>query len=409
MIKANSNYGKLQGSYLFSEIAKRVSNFQEANPDKKIIKLGIGDVTKPLSTSVVKGLKAATDEMADASTFKGYGPERGYDFLRSAINEADFKSRNVELADDEIFVSTGAKEDSANIQEIFANDIKVAVPDPVYPVYVDSNVMAGRSGDFVDGRYENFTYLEGTYDNNFKPVLPKEPVDLIYLCFPNNPTGQVLTKDELKVWVDYAKENGSLIIFDAAYVAFITEDNIPHSIYEIEGAKEVAIEMRSMSKTAGFTGTRCAYTVVPHELVIKDDAGNDVSVNALWNRRQCTKFNGVAYVIQKAAYAAFTPEGKAEVKELVSYYLENAKIIKEGIESLGLDYSGGVNSPYVWFKTPAGYDSWSFFDKLINDVQIVGTPGAGFGLCGEGYFRLSAFGSREQVVEAIARLKNLKF
>lgn len=409
MIKANSNYGKLQGSYLFSEIAKRVSNFQEANPDKKIIKLGIGDVTKPLSNSVVKGLKDATDEMADASTFKGYGPERGYDFLRSAINEADFKSRNVELADDEIFVSTGAKEDSANIQEIFANDIKVAVPDPVYPVYVDSNVMAGRSGDFVDGRYENFTYLEGTYDNNFKPVLPKEPVDLIYLCFPNNPTGQVLTKDELKVWVDYAKENGSLIIFDAAYVAFITEDNIPHSIYEIEGAKEVAIEMRSMSKTAGFTGTRCAYTVVPHELVIKDDAGNDVSVNALWNRRQCTKFNGVAYVIQKAAYAAFTPEGKAEVKELVSYYLENAKIIKEGIESLGLDYSGGVNSPYVWFKTPAGYDSWSFFDKLINDVQIVGTPGAGFGLCGEGYFRLSAFGSREQVVEAIARLKNLKF
>jgi len=408
MIKANANYGKLQGSYLFSEIAKRVSNYQTANPDKKIIKLGIGDVTKPLSHSVIKGINKATEEMSNAETFKGYGPERGYDFLRNIINKVDFAPRGVEISDDEIFISTGAKEDSANIQEIFSNDIKVAVPDPVYPVYVDSNVMAGRSGDFIDGRYENFTYLEGNYDNNFKPVLPKEPVDLIYLCFPNNPTGQVLTKDELKVWVNYAKENNSLIIFDAAYEAFITEDNIPHSIYEIKGAKEVAIEMRSMSKTAGFTGTRCAYTIIPKELIIKDEIGNKYSINDLWNRRQSTKFNGVAYIIQQGAYASFTENGRQEVKELISYYLENARIIREGIESLGLDYSGGVNSPYVWFKTPDGYNSWEFFDKLINDVQIVGTPGAGFGLCGEGYFRLSAFGSREQVIEAIKKLKTLK-
>ncbi len=409
MIKANANYGRLQGSYLFSEIAKRVANFQEANPEKKIIKLGIGDVTKPLTKTVIDGLQKANEEMASEASFKGYGPERGYDFLREIINKTDFKSRGVNLQDDEIFVSTGAKEDSANIQEIFANDIKIAVPDPVYPVYVDSNVMAGRSGEFINGRYENFVYLEGDSSNNYKPELPKVPVDLIYLCFPNNPTGQVLTKEELTAWVKYAKETNSLIIFDAAYEAFITEENIPHSIYEIEGAKEVAIEMRSMSKSAGFTGTRCAYTIIPHELVIKDDAGNQYEVNALWNRRQCTKFNGVAYSIQRGAYAAFTEEGQKEVKELIAFYLGNAKIIREGIEALGLEYSGGVNSPYIWFKTPEGYTSWEFFDKLINDVQIVGTPGAGFGKCGEGYFRLSSFGSRENVIEAIERLKSLKF
>lgn len=409
MIKANKFYGRLQGSYLFSEIAKRIGAYQEANPEAKVIKLGIGDVTKPLSPEVVKSLHKGVDEMADASSFKGYGPEQGYAFLREAINKHDFASRGVELADDEIFVSTGAKEDSANIQEIFAQDIKVAVPDPVYPVYVDSNVMAGRSGEFVDGRYENYVYLEGTADNNFKPALPKEDVDLIYLCFPNNPTGQVLTKDELKVWVDYALEKKALIIFDAAYEAFITEDNIPHSIYEIEGAKKCAIEMRSMSKTAGFTGTRCAYTVVPKELVIEDEDGKEYSVNALWNRRQCTKFNGVAYLIQQGAFAAFTPEGRKEIDELIAYYLENARIIREGIEKLGLTYSGGVNSPYIWFKTPGGLSSWEFFDKFLNDCQVVGTPGAGFGLCGEGYFRLSAFGSRENVEEAIARLSALSF
>jgi len=409
MIKANKNYGRLQGSYLFSEIAKRIGTYQTENPDAKVIKLGIGDVTKPLSPEVVKSLHNAVDEMADAASFKGYGPEQGYAFLREAINKHDFASRGVELADDEIFVSTGAKEDSANIQEIFAQDIKVAVPDPVYPVYVDSNVMAGRSGEFVDGRYENYVYLEGTAENNFKPALPKENVDLIYLCFPNNPTGQTLTKDELKVWVDYALENKALIIFDAAYEAFITEDDKPHSIYEIEGAKKCAIEMRSMSKTAGFTGTRCAYTVVPKELVIEDEDGKEYAVNALWNRRQCTKFNGVAYLIQQGAFAAFTPEGRAEINELIAYYLENARIIREGIEKLGLTYSGGVNSPYIWFKTPGGLSSWEFFDKFLNECQVVGTPGAGFGLCGEGYFRLSAFGSRENVEEAIARLSALKF
>jgi LL-diaminopimelate aminotransferase len=409
MIKANKFYGRLQGSYLFSEIAKRVSNYQEENPEAKIIKLGIGDVTLPLSNKVIENLHEGVNNMAVADTFKGYGPEQGYAFLREAINKMDFASRGVKLDDDEIFVSTGAKEDSANIQEIFSQDIKVAVPDPVYPVYVDSNVMAGRSGEFVDGRYDNFVYLEGTADNNFKPALPTEDVDLIYLCFPNNPTGQVLTKDELKVWVDYALEKNALIIFDAAYEAFITEDNVPHSIYEIEGAKKCAIEMRSMSKTAGFTGTRCAYTVVPKELIIKDEDGNEYSVNQLWNRRQCTKFNGVAYLIQQGALAAFTPEGRAEINKLIEYYLGNAKIIREGIEKLGLTYSGGVNSPYIWFKTPGGLSSWDFFNKFLGECQVVGTPGAGFGKCGEGYFRLSAFGSRENVEEAISRLSALKF
>lgn len=408
MIKANKNYGRLQGSYLFSEIAKRVGKYQVANPDAKIIKLGIGDVTKPLSPEVIKSLHSGVEQMGAADSFKGYGPEQGYAFLREAINKMDFASRGVELQDDEIFISTGAKEDSANIQEIFSQDIKVAVPDPVYPVYVDSNVMAGRSGEFVDGRYENFTYLEGTADNNFKPALPTDGADLIYLCFPNNPTGQVLTKEELKLWVDYALENQSIIIFDAAYEAFITEDNIPHSIYEIEGAKRCAIEMRSMSKTAGFTGTRCAYTIVPKELVIKDEDGNEYSVNQLWNRRQCTKFNGVAYLIQQGALAAFTPEGRAEIQELINYYLENARIIREGVENLGLTYSGGVNSPYIWFKTPGGLSSWDFFNKFLDECQVVGTPGAGFGKCGEGYFRLSAFGSRENVIEAVSRLTALK-
>ena len=408
MIKANKNYGRLQGSYLFSEIAKRVGNYQTENPDAQVIKLGIGDVTKPLSPAIIKALHAGVDQQADADSFKGYGPEQGYAFLREAINKMDFAPRGVELSDDEIFVSTGAKEDSANIQEIFAQDIKVAVPDPVYPVYVDSNVMAGRSGKFVDGRYSDFVYLDGTADNNFKPALPTGQADLIYLCFPNNPTGQALTKAELKVWVDYALENNSLIIFDAAYEAFITEDNIPHSIFEIKGAKKCAIEMRSMSKTAGFTGTRCAYTVIPKELTIKDEDGNDISVHQLWNRRQCTKFNGVASLIQQGALAAFTPEGRAEIQELINYYLENARIIREAVEKLGLTYSGGVNSPYIWFKTPGGLSSWDFFNKFLEECQVVGTPGAGFGQCGEGYFRLSAFGSRENVIEAVSRLTSLK-
>ena len=408
MIKANKYYKRLQGSYLFSEIAKRVREFTQKNPDINVIKLGIGDVTEPLPEVVIKGLHEAVDDMAKKETFKGYGPEQGYEFLREIIAEVDFKSREIDIDKDEIFISTGAKEDSGNFQELFDKNIKIAVPDPVYPVYIDSNVMAGRSGEFKDGRYENFVYLEGSLENNFKPDLPQEEVDLIYLCFPNNPTGQVLTKEELKKWVDYAREHNSLIIFDAAYEAFIREDNIPHSIYEIEGAKEVAVEIRSLSKTAGFTGTRLAYTIVPKNIVIKDEDGYEYSLWEMWFRRQSTKFNGVSYIIQKGAYYVFTEEGQKEVKRLTDYYLENAKIIREGIENLGLKYSGGINSPYIWFKIPEGYTSWEFFDKLLNEAGVVGTPGSGFGKMGEGYFRLSAFGDREKIKEAIERIKNLK-
>jgi LL-diaminopimelate aminotransferase len=409
MIKINENYLKLQGNYLFSEITARVKQYTLANPLKKVIRLGIGDVTRPLTPSVVNMMNNAVSDMGDIKSFHGYGPEQGYDFLRKKINENDFRSRGIELDDDEIFISTGAKEDTGNFQELFSPDTIVALPDPVYPVYLDSNIMAGRAGEFNNGRYENICYLECTEENNFVPELPKEKVDLIYLCFPNNPTGQVLTKEDLKKWVDHARENKAIILFDAAYEAFITDKNIPHSIYEIEGAKECAIEFRSLSKTAGFTGTRCAYTIVPKTVMAEDDKGNKHSLFGLWSRRQTTKFNGVAYVIQKAAYQVFTPQGQEEVKGLIDYYRENAKIIMNGISSLGLKCSGGINSPYIWFKTPKDISSWAFFSKLLEQCQVVGTPGVGFGKCGEGYFRLTGFGDREDVKEAIARISKLKF
>lgn len=407
MIKLNENYYKLPGNYLFSEIAKQVNNYQAANPDKKIIRLGIGDVTQPLSKQTIAYLKKAVDDMSCKEHFKGYGPEQGYEFLRHAIADFDFRSRGIPMEDDEIFISTGAKEDTANFQELFSSDIQIAIPDPVYPVYVDSNVMAGRSGEYVDGRYRNFIYLDCNQKNHFIPALPDRPADLIYLCFPNNPTGQTATKEELKKWVDYARKQKAVILFDAAYEAFIREKGIPHSIFEIEGARECAVEFRSLSKTAGFTGTRLSYTIIPKELVIYDNQGNSQELYKLWLRRQTTKFNGTAYLIQKGAEAVFTPEGRSEINRVIDSYLENAKIIKQGITKLGIESTGGVNSPYIWLKTPGTLSSWDFFHKLLQEVQLVGTPGSGFGKCGEGYFRLSAFGEKENVEEAVERLKTL--
>jgi len=404
MIRINENYRKLQSSYLFSDIAKRVAAFQQANPDKKIIRLGIGDVTRALPEACIKALHAATDEMARDSSFRGYGPEQGYDFLREAIAKHDFQARGANVQADEVFVSDGAKCDTGNIQELFSLDCKVAVPDPVYPVYVDTNVMAGRAGDWnkETGRYDGLVYLDGNQANGFIPALPTQPVDLIYLCFPNNPTGSTATKAQLKQWVDYAKANKVLILFDAAYEAFITDPALPRSIYEIEGAHEVAIEFRSYSKTAGFTGTRCAYTVVPKECMAYTASGEAVSLHALWNRRHTTKFNGVSYPIQRAAAAIYSPEGQAQVKELIGYYLNNAKYIREKMTALGYACIGGENSPYIWIN--AKTDSWAFFDKLLNTAAVVCTPGAGFGKCGEGYIRISAFNSFENVQEAMARI-----
>lgn len=407
MIRINENFLKLQGSYLFSEVNKRVREYLAAHPDRKVIRLGIGDVTKPLPRAVMNGLEEGVRDMGNGETFRGYGPEQGYDFLREAIAKSDFASRGVKLSPDEIFISTGAKEDTANIQELFSGKVSVAIPDPVYPVYSDSNVMAGRSGAFAGGRYRNYIYMDCTESNGFTPDLPKKRADLIYLCFPNNPTGQVASRDCLKTWVDYARKNRSLILFDAAYEAFIRDPEIPHSIFEIEGAREVAIEFRSLSKTAGFTGTRCAYTVVPKEVSAYDGAGKAHSLNALWFRRQSTKFNGVAYLIQKGAAAVFTEEGQRQSRENIDYYLENAGIIAAGLDKLGLKYSGGTNSPYLWFKTPGNSSSWGFFDVLLTQCQVAGTPGSGFGKCGEGYFRLTAFGKREDVTEAVERMKRL--
>jgi len=403
----NENYLKLQGNYLFAEIARRVNKYKEENPDANIIRLGIGDVTKPLAPAVIKAMHDAVDEMGKAETFRGYGPEQGYSFLINKIIENDYKARGINLDEDEVFVSDGAKSDTGNIQEIFGLDNLIAVTDPVYPVYVDSNVMAGRTG-VVDGsgRFDKITYLPCTAENNFVPELPKNRVDMIYLCFPNNPTGMTLSKEQLKKWVDYAKENKSIILYDSAYEAFIKEDDVPHSIYEIEGAKEVVIEFRSFSKTAGFTGTRCAYTVVPKEVLAYTKNGEQHQLNKLWNRRQTTKFNGVPYVIQKAAAAVYTEEGQKQIKETIDYYMTNASIIREGLKSIGLEVFGGVNAPYIWLKTPKGLSSWEFFDKLLNEVNIVGTPGAGFGPSGEGYFRLTAFGSRENTEEAVERIKS---
>jgi LL-diaminopimelate aminotransferase len=403
MIRINENYLKLKASYLFSDIAKRVSAYTAANPDKPVIRLGIGDVTEPLTPSVLKAFHAGVDEMAARATFKGYGPEQGYAFLREAIAAHDYAARGCPITADEIFVSDGSKCDCGNIQEIFATEgLKLAIPDPVYPVYVDTNVMAGRTGANLDGRYAGITYLDSTPANGYVPAIPSAATDLIYLCFPNNPTGAVATKEQLAAWVAYAKANKALILFDSAYEAYIRDPQIPHSIYEIPGADEVAIEFRSFSKTAGFTGTRCAYTVVPKKLVAYDAAGNAHPVHALWNRRHTTKFNGVSYPVQKAAAAIFTPEGQAEVKAMTDFYLANAALIRTAMTKLGFPCIGGDNAPYIWVNT--GTDSWAFFDKLLNEAQVVCTPGAGFGKCGEGHVRISAFNSRENVEKALARI-----
>ena len=403
MIRINENYLKLKASYLFADIAKRVAAYTAANPDQPLIRLGIGDVTEPLPQVCVDALHAGADELASRETFKGYGPEQGYAFLREAIAEHEYAARGCPISADEVFVSDGAKCDSANIQEIFASDdLKLAIPDPVYPVYIDTNVMAGRTGANVDDRYQGVTYLECTPENNYVPAIPEGPTDLIYLCFPNNPTGAVATREQLTAWVEYAKANQAIIIYDVAYVAFIRDESLPHSIYEIPGADEVAIEMRSFSKTAGFTGTRCAYTVVPKKLQAFDAAGNTHSVHSLWNRRQTTKFNGVSYPVQKAAAAIYTEAGKAEVKAKTDLYLENAALVRAAIGKLGLSCVGGDNSPYVWINT--GRDSWEFFDLLLNKAGVVCTPGAGFGRCGEGHVRISAFNSRENVEAALERI-----
>ena len=410
MATINDNYLKLPGSYLFAEIARRVAAYKEANPDADIIRLGIGDVTQPLPQVCIEAMHKAVDDQAKAETFHGYGPEQGYSFLTEAIIKNNYTDRGIEIAPDEIFVSDGSKSDCGNIQEIFGTANKVAITDPVYPVYLDTNVMAGRTGTMQeDGHFEGVVYLPCTAENNFAPSLPTEKVDMIYLCCPNNPTGTTLSRAELTKWVNYAKENDAVILFDAAYAAYITEDDVPRSIYEIPGAKDVAIEFRSFSKTAGFTGTRCGYTIVPKTVTGLAADGSRVPFNKLWNRRHTTKFNGTAYIVQRGAAAIYTEEGKKQVKELVSYYMENARIIREGLKSVGIKAYGGVNAPYIWLKTPDNMSSWDFFDKLLHEVNIVGTPGAGFGPCGEGYFRLTAFGSRENTERAVARFAKLKF
>lgn len=407
MALVNENYLKLPGSYLFAEIARRVNKFKSENPEADIIRLGIGDVTRSLPEAVITDLHKAVDEMAREESFKGYGPEQGYNFLIQKVIEYDYAPRGIKIEEDEIFISDGSKCDTGNIQEIFGLNNLIAVTDPVYPVYVDSNVMAGRTGKPDEkGRFENITYIPCVSENKFIPELPKNKVDLIYLCFPNNPTGMTISKEELKKWVDYAIANKSIILFDAAYEAYIQEADIPHSIYEIEGAENVAIEFRSFSKNAGFTGTRCAYTVVPKKVMAYTESGEAVSLNKLWNRRQTTKFNGVSYIIQKGASAVYTPEGQKQIKSLISYYMENAKTIREGLKSVGLEVYGGINAPYIWLKTPNGMDSWAFFDKLLNEANIVGTPGVGFGPSGQGYFRLTAFGSKENTERAVERFKS---
>lgn len=405
MALVNENFLKLPESYLFSEIARKVTQFKNDNPEANVIRMGIGDVTLPLPKAVTEALHRAVDDMATLGGFHGYGPEQGYAFLRETILENDFLARGIELNADEIFVSDGAKSDTGNIGDILGVNNIVAVTDPVYPVYVDTNVMGGRAGELMDGKWSNIVYLPCVKENNFVPSLPTQKVDMIYLCYPNNPTGTTLTKDQLKVWVDYALENNALILFDAAYEAFIQDPNVPHSIFEIEGAKKCAIEFRSFSKTAGFTGLRCGYTVVPKEVMAKTESGEEVMLNRLWNRRQCTKFNGTAYIIQRAAQAVYSAEGKVQVEEMLTYYMNNARIMKESLQSAGLEVFGGDNAPYLWMKTPQGISSWAFFDRLLNELHIVGTPGVGFGPSGEGYFRLTAFGDKDQTLEAMERIK----
>ena len=404
MFKLNDNYLKLPGSYLFSTVGKKVKAYSEAHPDKKIIRLGIGDVTQPLAPAIIKALHGAVDEMVDAKTFRGYAPDLGYEFLRNVIAENDYKARGCEIAADEIFVSDGAKSDSANIQEILSLDNRIAVCDPVYPVYVDSNVMAGRTGvyDAASQTWSDVIYMPCNAENNFVPELPKETPDVIYLCYPNNPTGTTLTRKQLQVWVDYANKVGALIIYDAAYEAYISEDDVPHTIYECEGARNCAIELRSFSKNAGFTGVRLGFTVIP-----KDIKCGDVMLHSLWARRHGTKYNGAPYIVQRAGEAVYSAEGKAELKEQVAYYMKNARTIKDGLAAAGYTVFGGVNAPYIWLKTPDNMSSWDFFDYLLENVNIVGTPGSGFGPSGEGYFRLTAFGSYENTVEALERIKNM--
>jgi LL-diaminopimelate aminotransferase len=407
MATINTNYQKLQAGYLFPEIGKRVRNFAAANPSARIIRLGIGDVVLPLPAPIIDAMKAGVDEMARKETFRGYDDRgRGYDFLLEPI-AAHFRNQGADVAPDEIFVSDGSKCDTANIQEIFAVDNVIAVTDPVYPVYVDTNVMAGRTGPAdKNGRYGKLVYLPTTAENGFEPALPSGHVDLIYLCSPNNPTGAVMSRASLQRWVEYATREGAIILFDAAYEAFIREPGLLHSIFEIPGARNVAIEFRSFSKTAGFTGTRCAFTVIPKELCARDGAGAPVPLHGLWNRRHTTKFNGVSYPVQKAAAAVFSPEGSKAVQSNIDYYMENARIIREGLAKAGYRVFGGVNGPYIWLRVPEGLTSWQFFDRLLNEAHVVGTPGSGFGSCGEGYFRLSAFGFRENVEEAVERIRS---
>ena len=403
MIRINEHYQKLQNSYLFAEINQRIQTFQQQHPERELIRLGIGDVTQPLPDACVQAMHKAVDELAESQTFRGYGPEQGYDFLRQAIAKHDFQARGANINADDIFVSDGAKCDTGNIQELFAQDLRLAIPDPVYPVYVDTNVMAGRTGASQAGRYQGLVYLECTAENNYIPELPSEPVDLIYLCFPNNPTGASITRDQLRLWVEYALEQQALILFDAAYEAFIQDEDVAHSIYEIEGAEKVAIEFRSFSKTAGFTGVRCAYTVVPKACTAYTAAGVAVSVRDLWMRRHTTKFNGVSYPVQRAAEAVYSPAGKAQVAELIEYYLKNAAYIRQAFQRMGFACSGGDNSPYIWIEVKQ--DAWTFFDFLLNNAGVICTPGAGFGRCGEQHIRISAFNHFEKVQQAMQRIE----
>ncbi len=406
MARINDHYLKLKAGYLFPEIARRVNSFTQQNPSARVIRLGIGDVTEPLPPAIVQAMQEAISELAVRETFRGYGPEQGYDFLREAIARNDFQSRGADVSPDEVFVSDGSKCDGGNLLDIFALDNRVAVLDPVYPVYVDTNVMVGRTGEADStGRYDGLVYLPSTAENQFQPELPSEPVDIIYLCYPNNPTGAVATREVLQRWVQFAREHQALLLFDAAYEAFITDPELPHSIYEIEGARDVAIEMRSFSKNAGFTGVRCAYTVIPKTLMGTNSQGEPVSLHTLWNRRHTTKFNGVSYPVQRGAAAAYSEAGNQQIRERIAFYMENARLIREGLERIGITVYGGLNAPYVWLKTPGAATSWDFFDRLLEQSHLVGTPGSGFGASGEGYFRLSAFNSRENIEEAVQRLE----
>lgn len=404
MITINEHYLKLQASYLFSEIASQVTAFQKANPDRQVIRLGIGDATRPLCPACLDAFHKAVDEMGSETSFRGYGPEQGYAFLREAIAKNDFQARGADIKADEIFISDGAKCDTGNFQEILSTDIRVAIPDPVYPVYLDTNVMAGRTGNYADGRYENIVYLDCTAENRFLPAIPDEPVDLIYMCFPNNPTGVTITRSDLARWVDFAARTRALILYDAAYEAFIRDDDIPHSIYEVEGAREVAVEFRSFSKTAGFTGTRCAFTVVPKECRAFDTRGNTVPLHALWNRRHSTKFNGVSYPVQRAAEAIYSDEGKAQCRQTIDYYMKNADRIRRAMDGIDFSSVGGQHSPYIWVD--GQMDSWALFDRLLNEAGVVCTPGAGFGRCGSRYIRFSAFNSYENVDQAMKTVES---